>query len=364
LQLLRFAPHWFKLEIEIMVKMQRQIKSFISGCAGPELTAAERDLFSTHQPWGLILFQRNCSSTEQLKALTDDFRATVGRKDAPVLIDQEGGRVQRMGPNANPEWRKYPSAARFGEMYGKSPLHALRTARNVGRLMAADLEAAGITVNCLPVLDVPQQGSHAVISDRAYGTQPEIILALSRAHIAGFMDGGVLPVMKHVPGHGRATVDSHKELPRVTADRIQLEALDFRTFAGFADCPMAMTAHVVFEALDKRNPATLSRIVIRDVIRKQLGFNGLLMTDDLSMKALSGSFAEKTMAAISAGCDVVLHCNGVLEEMQEVAEAAPLLAGKAMMRAKAALKQRRKPQRYDTKIALRDWEAVMETVFT
>ncbi len=344
--------------------MQRHVKSFISGCAGLELTPAERELFKHHQPWGLILFQRNCASTNQLKALTDDFRKTIGRKDAPVLIDQEGGRVQRMGPNANPEWRKYPSASRFGERYQKCPVHALRTARSVGRLMAEDLHAAGITVNCLPVLDVPQPGSHAVISDRAYGTSPEIILALSRAHIAGFLDGGILPVMKHVPGHGRATVDSHKELPRVAAERVELESLDFRTFAGFADCPMAMTAHVVFEALDKYNPATLSKTVIRDVIRKQLGFNGLLMTDDLSMKALSGSFTEKTKAALEAGCDVVLHCNGSLEEMQEVAEAAAPLAGKAMARAKAALKQRRKPQSYDSKLALKDWDAVMETVFT
>ncbi len=331
--------------------MRQQTKAYISGCAGFELSKDERELFRHHQPWGLILFQRNCASTQQLKALTDDFRAIVGRKDAPVLIDQEGGRVQRMKPDANPEWRKYPSAARFGEMYQKCPLHALRVARNIGRLMAQDLENAGINVNCLPVLDVPQPGAHAVISDRAYDTTPEIILALSRAQIAGFLDGGILPVMKHVPGHGRATVDSHKELPRVTATRLELENLDFRTFAGFADCPMAMSAHVVFEAIDKRNPATLSKIVIRDVIRKQLGFNGLLMTDDLSMKALSGSFAEKTTAALTAGCDVVLHCNGVIEEMGEVAEAAAPLAGKAMVRAKAALKHRRKPLRFDSKVS-------------
>jgi beta-N-acetylhexosaminidase len=344
--------------------MQRQIKAYIGGCAGTELSTAEQDLFRKEQPWGLILFQRNCASTAQLAALTADFRETVGRKDAPVLIDQEGGRVQRMGPNANPEWRKYPSAAKFGEMYRKCPLHALRVARNVGRLMAADLDAAGITVNCLPVLDVPQPGAHAVISDRAYDSSPETILALSRAHIAGFLDGGVLPVMKHIPGHGRATVDSHKELPRVSASRAELEALDFHTFAGFADCPMAMSAHVVFEAIDKHNPATLSKIVIRDVIRKQLGYNGLLMTDDLSMKALSGSFAEKTQAALDAGCDVVLHCNGVMEEMQQVAEAASPLAGKAMVRAKAALKQRRKPVRFDVRMAMKDLDAVMEAAFS
>ncbi|MGB8953561.1 MAG: beta-N-acetylhexosaminidase [Candidatus Aminicenantales bacterium] len=343
--------------------MQRQIKAYISGCAGTELTASEKELFRKQQPWGLILFQRNCASTAQLAALTADFRDTVGRKDAPVMIDQEGGRVQRMKPEANTEWRKYPPAARFGEMYAKCPLHALRAARNVGRLMAADLEAAGITVNCLPVLDVPQPRAHAVISDRAYDSSPEIILTLARAHVAGFLDGGVLPVMKHIPGHGRATVDSHKELPRVSANRAELEALDFRTFAAFADCPMAMSAHVVFEAIDKNNPATLSKIVIRDVIRKQLGYNGLLMTDDLSMKALSGSFAEKTAAALNAGCDVVLHCNGVIEEMEQVAEAAIPLAGKAMVRAKAALKHRRKPQRFDTKVALKDWETVMEAAF-
>jgi beta-N-acetylhexosaminidase len=344
--------------------MKTVVKSFISGCESVTLSRAERDFFALSQPWGLILFQRNCASSTQLKALTADFRDAVGRKDAPVLIDQEGGRVQRMGPNANPEWRKYPSASRFGELYRQCPVHAMRAARNVGRLMAEDLESVGITVNCLPVLDVPQPGAHAVISDRAYDATPEIILALSRAHVAGFLDGGVLPVMKHVPGHGRATVDSHKELPRVTASRAELESVDFRTFAGFADCPMAMSAHVVFEVLDKHYPATLSKRIIRDVIRKQLGFNGLLMTDDLSMKALSGSYAEKTTAALEAGCDMVLHCNGILSEMQQVAEASPPLAGKAMVRAKAALKQRRKPSRYDVKTALKDLDAALTFIAT
>jgi beta-N-acetylhexosaminidase len=339
--------------------MKNVIKSFVSGCAGLSLSKAERDFFAKQQPWGLILFQRNCGSSEQVRALTADFRDAVGRKDAPVMIDQEGGRVQRMGPSANPEWRKYPSASRFGELYRMCPVHALRAARHVGRLMADDLEKVGITVNCLPVLDVPQTGAHAVISDRAYDISPEIILALSRAHVAGFLEGGVLPVMKHVPGHGRATVDSHKELPRVLASRAELEAVDFRVFAGFADCPMAMTAHVVFDVLDKHNPVTLSKRVIRDVIRKQLGFNGLLMTDDLSMKALSGTFAEKTKSALEAGCDIVLHCGGVMAEMEEVAEAACPLTGKSMVRAKAALKQRRKPQRYDIKTAVKDLDAVM-----
>jgi beta-N-acetylhexosaminidase len=224
----------------------KSVRAFISGCIGLELTTAERKFFAETQPWGLILFQRNCQSPEQLRKLTSDFRALVKRKDAPVLIDQEGGRVQRMKPDANPIWPKYPSAAQFGKLYGRDPMHALRTARSVGRLMANDLVEAGISVNCLPVLDVPQEGSHAVIGDRAYGTDPAIILALSRAHVAGFMDGGILPVMKHVPGHGRAKVDSHLELPVVSADRAALEATDFQCFAGFADCPMAMTAHVVY----------------------------------------------------------------------------------------------------------------------
>ena len=342
--------------------MKTTIRSFISGCEGHTLSRTERDFFSTAQPWGLILFQRNCGSSAQIKTLTADFRDAVGRKDAPVFIDQEGGRVQRMGPNANPEWRKYPSAAKFGELYRQCPIHGLRAARNVGRLMAQDLESVGITVNCLPVLDVPQPDAHAIISDRAYDSSPEVILALSRAHVAGFLDGGVLPVMKHVPGHGRATVDSHKELPRVTASRAELEASDFRTFAGFADCPMAMSAHVVFEVLDKHNPVTLSKRVIRDVIRKQLGFNGLLITDDLSMKALSGSFAEKTAAALEAGCDVVLHCNGVLSEMQQVAEAAQPLVGKSLARAKTALKQRRKPIRFEIKTALKDLDAALAMI--
>jgi beta-N-acetylhexosaminidase len=225
--------------------------------------------------------------------------------------------------------------------------------------MAHDLAEAGITVNCLPVLDVPQENTHAVIGDRAYAAQPEIIMALARAHLAGFYDGGVLPVMKHVPGHGRATVDSHKELPRVSASRLQLESVDFRTFAGFSDCPMAMSAHVVFEAIDPHLPATLSKRVIKDVIRKQMGFDGLLMTDDLSMKALSGTFAEKTSGALAAGCDMVLHCGGDMSEMEEVAEAAPPLAGKALSRAKAALRHRRKPVRFDQKTALKDLDAAL-----
>ena len=338
--------------------MTHPIGAFISGCLGLALSPAERALFARTNPFGLILFRRNCQTPEQLKSLTDDFRAAVGRRNAPVFVDQEGGRVQRLGPPSN-AWRHYPPARAYGEAYGRDPLSALRSARNVGRLMAEDLIAAGITANCVPVLDVPQPGAHEIIGSRAYSDSIEQIMALARAHAAGFADGGVLPVVKHIPGHGRARADSHLELPVVDATRAELEAVDFPPFAAMADAPMAMTAHVVFTALDKAAPATLSKKVISTVIRKQIGFRGLLMTDDLSMKALSGSYAEKTSRALAAGCDIVLHCNGEMDQMAEVAEAAGALKGKALARARAALKTARKPQPFDRKLALKDLEALL-----
>ncbi len=234
------------------------IGAFISGCAGPSLTAGETAFFARTRPWGLILFRRNCETPDQLKALTTAFRSAVGRKNAPVFIDQEGGRVQRLGPPSN-AWRRYPPAQAYGQLFDKDPLAALRTARHVGRLMAEDLIAAGITVDCVPVLDVPQPGAHEIIGSRAYATRIEAIIALARAHVAGFMDGGVLPVIKHIPGHGRAKADSHLELPVVEASRAELAAVDFPPFAGLADAPMAMTAHVVYTALDKANPPRCRR---------------------------------------------------------------------------------------------------------
>ena len=334
------------------------IGAFISGCSGPVLSTAERDFFARTNPWGLILFKRNCETPEQLKRLTSDFRDSVGRKTAPVFIDQEGGRVQRLGPPSN-AWRRYPAARAYGEAFNASALAGLRAARNVGRLMAEDLIAAGITANCVPVLDVPQPGAHEIVGNRAYSDRIEAIMALARAHAAGFADGGVLPVIKHIPGHGRARADSHLELPVVDATRAELEAVDFPPFAAMADAPMAMTAHVVYTAIDKTAPATLSRKVISSVIRKQIGFRGLLMTDDLSMKALTGSYAEKTRGALDAGCDIVLHCNGDMAQMEEVAAAAGALKGKALSRARAALKAARKPQPFDRKMALRDLEVVL-----
>jgi len=334
------------------------IGAFISGCAGTGLTAAEIAFFKRTNPWGLILFRRNCESAEQLKRLTAAFRQAVGRRNAPVLVDQEGGRVQRLGPPAD-AWRKYPPARAYGTLYRTAPLAALRSARNVGRLMAEDLVEAGISVNCVPVLDVPQPGSHEIISDRAYSMDRELIMALARAHAAGFIDGGILPVMKHIPGHGRARADSHLDLPVVEASEAELAAVDFPPFAAFADCPMAMTAHVVYTALDRSAPATLSARVIRKTIRGAIGFRGLLLTDDLSMKALSGSYAEKVTKALKAGCDVALHCNGEMAEMEEVAAAAGPLKGAALRRARAALKYARKPQGFDREAAQRDLEALM-----
>jgi beta-N-acetylhexosaminidase len=334
------------------------IRNFISGCAGVTLTPGELDFFRTASPWGLILFKRNCETPVQLKALTDSFRAAVGRKNAPVFIDQEGGRVQRLGPPSN-AWRKYPPAAMFGKLYEGNPLAALRAARNLGRMMALDLIECGITADCLPVLDIPQPGAHDVIGSRAYSMKLEETVALARAHTAGLMDGGVLPVMKHIPGHGRSEVDSHHDLPVVKAALAELERVDFPPFAALADLPMAMTAHVVYTAIDKSAPATLSRKVIRTIIRGRIGFNGLLMTDDLNMKALSGTLAEKCQRAMQAGCDMLLHCSGILSEMEEVAQAAIPLKGKAMTRARLALKAAKRPQTFDKTTALKDYESIM-----
>ena len=315
-------------------------------------------LFSKVNPWGLILFKRNCESPEQVRELTKSFRTAVDRADAPVFVDQEGGRVQRLGP---PHWRKYPEARALGQLYAINPALALRTARNLGRLMAQELEDVGISSSCLPVLDVPQVGAHDVIGNRAYDQRPERIMVLANVHMAGLMEGGILPVMKHIPGHGRSSVDSHLGLPIVTASRLDLESVDFVPFTGLANCPMAMTAHVIYAAIDPGTPATLSRKVVRQVIRRVIGFNGLLITDDLSMKALSGTLADKIGLAYEAGCDMVLHCNGVFEEMEEVAASAIEINAKTARRAKAALKLKRKPQPFDEKQALADLDAIMSS---
>jgi beta-N-acetylhexosaminidase len=307
-------------------------RALVVGCAGVELTAEERVFFKEAQPFGFILFRRNIGTPDEVRALTTSLREIVGR-DAPVLIDQEGGRVQRLGP---PHWPAYPA----GRSYGRAAPHAETAAelvRTGARLIAGDLRSVGINVDCMPVLDVPVAGAHDIIGDRAYGHDPDTVASLGRAAADGLLDGGVLPVMKHVPGHGRAAADSHEALPRVGASLEALRAQDFAPFRALADLPIAMTAHVVFEAIDAESPATTSPTVISKIVRGEIGFDGLLLTDDLSMKALSGGFRARAEAAFRAGCDIALHCNGRLDEARPVAEAAPLLAGASQRRADAAL---------------------------
>ncbi len=306
----------------------------IFGCSGRELGAEEHAFFRDSQPWGFILFARNITDRGQLRMLVDSLRGTVCDARAPVLIDQEGGRVARLKP---PNWRERPAAARFGQLYANSNDVAAEAAYLNARLIAADLAEIGVNVDCLPVLDVPVDGADDIIGDRAFARDPAAVIALGRAVIEGLLEGGVLPVMKHVPGHGRATADSHLALPRVATSAEELSATDFVTFRGLNQCPMAMTAHVVYEAIDPQRPATTSPKVIRDVIRGEIGFDGLLMSDDVSMGALEGPISVRTKAALFAGCDVVLHCNGKMEEMKDVAEAAKPLEGPSLKRAEHAL---------------------------
>jgi beta-N-acetylhexosaminidase len=312
------------------------MRAFITGVAGRVLTGDERRFLEQAQPWGLIVFKRNIADADSLRRLVGEFRAAVAR-DAAVLIDQEGGRVQRLGP---PHWPVYPPGAAYGTLYDRDRKTGLTAARLGARLIAADLAQLGIDVDCAPIADVPVAGADPVVGDRAYGTEPGKVAAIAGAIAAGLAEGGVLPVLKHIPGHGRATADSHHRLPVVNADRATLEATDFAAFRPLAGLPLGMTAHVVFTALDPVAPATTSATIVREVIRDSIGFRGLLMSDDISMGALSGSLGERTRAAIAAGCDMVLHCNGKMPEMLEVAAAAPLLTGEAARRAAAALAAR------------------------
>jgi beta-N-acetylhexosaminidase len=307
-------------------------RAFIAGCSGPTLTARESAFFRDAAPWGFILFRRNVEDPAQVRALCDALRETVGRADAPILIDQEGGRVQRLGP---PHWPKYPPGSAYGRI--PDPVARRELTRLGARLIAHDLRAVGIDVDCVPVLDVPVAGAHDVIGDRAYGRDPQSVAILGRAAAEGLLAGSVLPVIKHIPGHGRAFADSHLQLPVVETPRAELEAHDFAPFRALADMPLAITAHVVYTALDPERPATTSPVVIGEVIRAGIGYDGLLMSDDLSMKALQGSFRERAEASFAAGCDMALHCNGDMDEMAAVAEGAPALDGEAFRRAEAAL---------------------------
>jgi len=336
-------------------------RAFITGISGTVLTAAEREFIRGMRPWGFILFKRNIEAPDQVSALVDELRNCLGEADAPVLIDQEGGRVARLGP---PHWPVYPPGAVFGALYDLDPALGLKAARLSSRLIAADLIDLGITVDCLPLADVPVAGADAVIGNRAYGTEPAKVAAIARAVTEGLEQGGVLPVLKHIPGHGRAAADSHFRLPTVDTSKDELERTDFAAFQPLADLPMAMTAHVVFSALDPTHPATTSATIIRQVIRGLIGFQGLLMSDDVSMNALAGSIAERTSAIVNAGCDMVLHCNGKLDEMRDVARETPELAGEALDRARRALALRRKPEAFDRQAARAELDALTDRVGT
>jgi beta-N-acetylhexosaminidase len=331
------------------------MRAFISGVAGLALSADEREFLRDADPWGFILFRRNVDTPAQVRALVAELRATVG-VNAPVLIDQEGGRVQRLGP---PHWPAYPPGAFYGALYARDRAAGLAAAKRGARLIAHDLFELGIDVDCLPLADVPVSDADPVIGDRAYGTTPDQVAAIGAAVAEGLMEGGVLPVLKHLPGHGRATADSHHRLPVVAADRATLESSDFAAFRPLARLPLGMTAHVVFSAIDPVAPATTSGRMVREVIRGAIGFDGLLMSDDVSMGALAGTLAERSRAALGAGCDVVLHCNGRLDEMREVAGAAPPRAGDGKRRADAALAARRRPVPFDVAGAREEFAAVM-----
>ena len=331
-------------------------RAFITGVSGPELNAAEREFIRAERPWGFILFKRNIETPAQVALLVRELRAALGDPEAPVLIDQEGGRVQRLGP---PNWPVYPAGAVFSALYDIDSALGLTAARLSARLIAADLAEIGVTVDCLPLADVPIDGADAVIGSRAYGTEAGKVAEIARAVTEGLEQGGILPVLKHIPGHGRATADTHFKLPVVDTAKIELERTDFAAFQPLADLPMAMTAHVVFSALDPAHPATTSATIIEQVIRGVIGFQGLLMSDDVSMNALAGSIPERTRAIIAAGCDMVLHCNGKLEEMQEVARETPELTGDALARARRALAARKTPKPFDRLAARAELEALI-----
>jgi beta-N-acetylhexosaminidase len=309
-------------------------KAMILGCSGLVVSPEEARFYAGEQPWGFILFARNVSEPEQIRDLVAALRNSVGRPQAPIFIDQEGGRVQRLRPPLAPN---YPAGAALGALYRQDRDAGLRAAWLMARLHAFDLARFGITADCLPVLDVPVAGASEVIGSRAYGQDPAGVAALGRAAADGLLAGGLLPVMKHIPGHGRATADTHFELPTVEAPLAELRAHDFAPFKALAALPAAMTAHVVYRDVDPDHPATTSKKVVGEIVRGEIGFDGLLISDDTSMKALSGDFPTKARAILSAGCDLVLHCNGVMAEMSGIAAGTGVLSGASLRRAERAL---------------------------
>lgn len=329
-----------------------EARAVVFGCAGARLTDWERGFFRETAPLGFILFARNCESPDQVRALISELRAAINRTETPILIDQEGGRIARLRP---PHWRRYPAAASLAALGGERASEAVRLCT---RLIADDLAALGVTVDCAPVLDVPVPSADPVIGDRAYGSAPAEVARLGRAACEGLLGGGVLPVIKHIPGHGRAAVDSHAALPRVSADRAMLDASDFVPFRALAAMPWAMTAHIVYEALDPELPATLSPRVIGETIRGSIGFDGVLVSDDLSMHALGGPLDARARKALAAGCDIVLHCNGARAEMEEVAAGTGALSPEARRRLARAEACRQPPAPFDRGVA----EARLDTL--
>lgn len=335
------------------------IKALIVGCEGLSFTREEKNFLREHNPWGFIVFARNIDNPQQLHGLCNEFRTLVGRERAPILIDQEGGRVRRMRP---PHWPDYCTGRTLGALYDQDMNTGLRASWLHSRLIANDLISSGVNVDCLPVLDVPVPGSHDVIGDRAYSQEPEVVSAMGRAASEGLLSGGVLPIMKHIPGHGRSKVDSHHKLPVVDNAIDELRVTDFAPFRKLNDIPMAMTAHVIYSALDTVNPATTSISIVRDIIREYIGFDGLLMSDDLSMQALSGDYEQRTERAFAAGCDVVLHCNGKAEEMGPVADSCKLLEGRALERVNAAEMMLKEPDDADIAGMRQEYEALCNGV--
>ena len=305
----------------------------ILGLAGPVLTDAERGFFREVDPAGFILFRRNVVDRAQMRALTDQLRALSGRDDVPILIDQEGGRVARMQP---PDWPAFPAGAAFDRLYDTAPMSAIEAIRANAQALAVMLREVGINVDCLPLLDVRQPGAHDIIGDRALGSEPLRVAALGRATLEGLKAGGAVGVVKHVPGHGRATADSHVELPVVDAPAEQLET-DLEPFIALNWAPMAMTAHVVYTVWDKDHCGSLSPKVIGEIVRGRIGYDGLLMSDDLGMHALKGSFTDRTAGVIAAGCDLGLHCSGDMDEMQACAKGVTEIAPRARERLDAAM---------------------------